>query len=162
MTYHTGIIIGRFQPFHLGHLYLFEKAFEKVDRVIVAVGSKDVGGKDNPYGFDKVKGMIRTVLENEDWQDRVIQILGVPDFPDDEVWRRYIEERVGPFDVVVSNNDWVTGIYKNSNKPVIEIPFYRRDIYEGKKIRKMMESGEKWEERLPEYIVNNISRSSTT
>ena len=36
-----GFVIGRFQPFHLGHRYLVQHIDEQVDRVIVGVGSAD-------------------------------------------------------------------------------------------------------------------------
>ena len=36
-----GFVIGRFQPFHLGHRHLVERIDDRVDRVIVGVGSAD-------------------------------------------------------------------------------------------------------------------------
>lgn len=37
--YSLAVVIGRFQPFHLGHLALVEKAFSQADNVLVIVGS---------------------------------------------------------------------------------------------------------------------------
>lgn len=34
-----GLLIGRFQPFHLGHEYLIERIDEAVDEVVVGIGS---------------------------------------------------------------------------------------------------------------------------
>jgi cytidyltransferase-like protein len=59
----TGLMIGRFQPFHDGHLKLFEKILEKEGQVLIGV--RDTHGLDekNPFDYlDVVKG-IRTKLE---------------------------------------------------------------------------------------------------
>jgi cytidyltransferase-like protein len=54
----TGLMIGRFQPFHDGHLKLFEKILEKEGQVLIGV--RDTHGLDekNPFNFlDVVKGI---------------------------------------------------------------------------------------------------------
>jgi len=38
----TGIVLGRFQPMHPGHIYLVEKAFEENDFVVVCIGSAQI------------------------------------------------------------------------------------------------------------------------
>jgi len=46
----TGLIIGRFQPFHKGHLHAIEHALKEVDELIIAVGSSQyVNTEDNPW-----------------------------------------------------------------------------------------------------------------
>ena len=35
----TGLYVGRFQPFHLGHLEAIKHILKKVDTVIIAIGS---------------------------------------------------------------------------------------------------------------------------
>jgi cytidyltransferase-like protein len=54
----TGLMIGRFQPFHDGHLKLFEKILEKEGQVLIGV--RDTHGLDekNPFDYlDVVKGI---------------------------------------------------------------------------------------------------------
>ncbi len=61
----TGLMIGRFQPFHDGHLKLFEKILEKEGQVLIGV--RDTHGLDekNPFDYlDVVKG-IRAKLEEK-------------------------------------------------------------------------------------------------
>jgi len=51
----TGLIIGRFQPFHNGHLYAIKNALKKVDELVIAIGSSQyVNTEDNPFSFEKV------------------------------------------------------------------------------------------------------------
>lgn len=54
----TGLMIGRFQPFHDGHLKLFEKILEKEGQVLIGV--RDTHGLDekNPFDYlDVVRGI---------------------------------------------------------------------------------------------------------
>jgi len=37
----NGLLIGRFQPFHLGHLEAFQFALSKVDKLWVGLGSSN-------------------------------------------------------------------------------------------------------------------------
>ena len=39
VMYDTGMIIGRFQPFHLGHSIILERALDQCNKVIVVIGS---------------------------------------------------------------------------------------------------------------------------
>ena len=44
-----GIILGRMQPFHNGHIWLIEQAFYECDEVYVFIGSADKLNERNPY-----------------------------------------------------------------------------------------------------------------
>lgn len=59
----TGLMIGRFQPFHDGHLKLFETILEKEGQVLI--GIRDTHGLDekNPFDYEKVVEGIRAKLE---------------------------------------------------------------------------------------------------
>ena len=37
----NGLVIGRFQPFHIGHEFLVRKALDECDKVIVGIGSAE-------------------------------------------------------------------------------------------------------------------------
>jgi len=152
MTYKSALIIGRFQPFHKGHVYLLEESFKLAEKVIIGIGSVNVDDENNPYSQIDVEKMINNVLSDHQWKDRVIQIIGIPDFHDDSKWLGYINKNCLPFDVVISNNDWVTNIFKKINKPIIEIPLYRRELYEGWRIRKLMREGGEWKSRVPDNL----------
>ena len=39
IMYDTGMIIGRFQPFHLGHSIILDRALDQCNKVIVVIGS---------------------------------------------------------------------------------------------------------------------------
>ena len=157
--YKTGLIIGRFQPFHNGHLYLFKEAFKIVNTAIIGIGSVNVHNEDNPFSQQQVEKMLQAVLEHTGCNDHLIQTLGIPDFHDDEKCLDHIITNARPFDVVISHNDWVIGIFEKANMPVIAIPFYKRELYEGVKIRELMKQGDDWIKRVPDYVAEIITES---
>ena len=55
-------MLGRWQPFHDGHLALFKEALKKTGQVCIMV--RDTGGTDdsNPFDFDFVKEKIEETL----------------------------------------------------------------------------------------------------
>ena len=55
-------MLGRWQPFHDGHLALFKEALKKTGQVCIMV--RDTGGTDdsNPFDFDFVKEKIEDAL----------------------------------------------------------------------------------------------------
>ena len=58
----TAQMLGRWQPFHEGHLALFEKIVKKTGQVSIQV--RDVQGvDDNPFDFESVKSKITKILE---------------------------------------------------------------------------------------------------
>ena len=60
----SAVIIGRFQPWHAGHLELFKCALEKHGQVSILCESVEVN-EDNPYTFEEVAMMIRLRLDGE-------------------------------------------------------------------------------------------------
>lgn len=150
--YHTGLIIGRFQPFHKGHAYLVCEALKTADKLIIGIGSTNVHNENNPWRFSQVKNMIKTFLINENLQDKIISIVPIPDHPDDNVWLKETLKRAGKFDVVIGNNYWVKGIFENAGIPVITVKHYKRGLYEGYKIRELIRNKKKWQDRVPILI----------
>ena len=51
----TAIYIGRFQPFHTGHIKLFENALKKNSQVAILVMDSHKVNKKNPLKFSQVK-----------------------------------------------------------------------------------------------------------
>ena len=153
----TGLVIGRFQPFHKGHHYLIKKALLSVNNLIVGIGSSNVRNKENPLGYQKRRKMVEMYLEEEKLKGRVIKVVPLPDYPSDCLWFSETLKRVGGgIDVVIGNNDWVNGIFEKAGYLIMRVPYYKKHILEGEKIRKLIQKGERWKDRVPEYLVPEI------
>jgi nicotinamide-nucleotide adenylyltransferase len=160
--YKVALFIGRFQPFHNGHLYSLEKCLEIADKVTIAVGSsQESGTENNPWDYTVRKQMICEVVRERGIEGRVEKIISCPDNPSDSIWLSEIKKRAGTFDVVVSNNTWVLEIMKGAGYAVIESGLFNRDELEGVKIREMMRKGDEgWKLRVPKEVLGQIDVSA--
>ena len=60
-----GLLIGRFQPFHLGHLEALQFALSKVDKLWVGLGSSNKPPqKSNPFSAEERKKMILDSIDD--------------------------------------------------------------------------------------------------
>lgn len=155
--YRVGLVVGRFQPFHKGHVYLLQQAAQVAGKLVIALGSVGVDDQDNPLSYEQRLAMLHQVLEQEGLADRVIKIFPSHDHESDEAWVREIVEQAGEFEVVIGNNDWTNRVLSEAGYQVMTIPDLRRDVYEGTQVRQLARQGEAWEDRVPEYLVDQVA-----
>ena len=61
----NGLLIGRFQPFHLGHLAALQFAIPKVDKLWLGLGSSNKPiEKNNPFSIEERKKMILSSIDD--------------------------------------------------------------------------------------------------
>lgn len=91
--YEYAVFIGRFQPFHNGHLEIVETALKKAKKVIIVIGSARSGRTiKNPWSYAERVGMISGCLT--DYSDR-IQFIGIRDyFYNDQLWLSELHQKV--------------------------------------------------------------------
>lgn len=157
----TALLIGRFQPFHLGHLYLVKKALAVADRVIIGIGSANLYDSNNPLDWRVRRNMLKAVFYKEGLSEKIEKIVPLDDFFNDEKWLNNVKQKIGKFDCVVGNNQWVNRIMKRGGYGVVRVPYYKRYLYEGEKIRELLVSGGSWERRVPQYLVSFIRDNLT-
>lgn len=92
--YKAAVFIGRFQPFHNGHLEVLKHGLEIAENVVIIIGS-DRAAVDirNPWTFDERKSMIESVLDQKELGR--IHIHGVRDYyGSDNFWIRDVQNKV--------------------------------------------------------------------
>ncbi|MGA9275875.1 adenylyltransferase/cytidyltransferase family protein [Ilumatobacter sp.] len=107
----TGLIVGRFDPPHLGHSHMIDWADERTDRLVVYVNSS--------FARDTVPGELRAAWLAEahpNVEVRVVRHSLATDWDDEDLWARWIElfrshwpHESGP-DAVFSSDAYVSGI----------------------------------------------------
>jgi nicotinamide-nucleotide adenylyltransferase len=157
--YSVGLVVGRFQPFHKGHLYMLKEALKIADKLVIALGSSNISNEDNPLSFEKRKEMFQEILVHEGLEDVVVKIVPSPDFASDDEWLQALEKNAGAFDVAISNNDWTIDVMSQAGYATERVPFFEREKYQATFIRQLKRAGEKWEDRVPEYLTHFISKS---
>ena len=145
----NGLYIGRFQPFHLGHLDAIKFALSQVENLWIGIGSSNKSNeKRNPFSADERKEMI--ILSLDDTLKKQIQIYYIPDIGDHAKWTYLIDSIVPKYDVVFSNDDFTKTLYQKREIKVIPVPLKERENLFGTNIREKIAMGKSWEEFVPE------------
>ena len=143
-----GLLIGRFQPFHLGHLAAVKFALTQVDNLAIGIGSSNrVNEKRNPFSAEERKEMIVSSLDKSDLQK--CKIYFVPDVNDHAKWTYHVDQIIPKYDVVFSNDDFTHELYKKRDIKVVSVPLKQREILSGTDIRLKIASGQIWEDLVP-------------
>ena len=155
----NGLLIGRFQPFHLGHLNALKFALSKVDRLWVGLGSSNKPvQKNNPFTAEQRKEMILSSID--DSMKEKISIYSIPDLDNHMRWIEKIDTIVPKFDIIFSNDDLTKHLYSKRNVQVISIPFLNRESLSGTNIRDLIISDQKWENLVPDGTRNFLKKSN--
>jgi phosphopantetheine adenylyltransferase len=72
----TAQMLGRWQPFHDGHLALFKEILKKTGQVCIMVRDQVIT-KDNPFQFDEIKQRIEEKLKDYVGQFEVIKVPNI-------------------------------------------------------------------------------------
>lgn len=152
-----GLFIGRFQPFHYGHLYALKWILDREDEVIVAVGSAQYSHSfRNPFTLGERIEMIAGVLKDQGLWDRTI-VCGVPDTDGRHaLWVQLVVLCCPRFSRVYTNEPLSRLLFEEAGYPVSGVPFFDRERFEGTRIRIAMAEGREWRDLVPPPVVEVI------
>jgi nicotinamide-nucleotide adenylyltransferase len=137
-----GLFVGRFQPFHRGHLALVRQALERTPRrrLLVAIGSAEQSYTwENPFTGGERFEMVARALE-EARLERV-DIVPVADISRHALWVRYLEGLLPPFDRIYSHNPLTVHLFERAGYAVASPPLVDRAHLEGAQIRRRLALG---------------------
>ncbi len=144
------LFIGRFQPFHFGHLYAIQTILGEEDELIVVVGSAQMSHEpDNPFTAGERIEMIRAALNEAGVDRNKYMLIPIADAPSHRTWVSYVESQTPRFDVVYSNQALTRRLLIEAGYNVKEIPLHKRSKYEATEIRRRILKGEDWSELVP-------------
>lgn len=139
--------MGRFQPFHLGHLKAIKWILERCEKVTIVIGSsRESFTERNPFTVEERKEMVERSLKEEGVGEEKYEIIGIPDVFDCKRWVKSILNKA-KFEVVFTRNLWVKQCFDLFEIPVKEHPMFRE--YSARKIRRMMIEDKDWERLIP-------------
>lgn len=148
------MFIGRFQPFHLGHLEAVKQILTREDSVIVAIGSAQYSHTmDNPFtAGERVEMIYRTLISAGVESERFF-LIPIPDIGEHRLWVSRVVSFCPAFQTVYSNNNLVKILFEEAGFRVEPVPYYNRQVYVATEIRAMMASGGDWRSLLhPEAV----------
>jgi len=155
----NGLLIGRFQPFHLGHLEALQFALSKVDNLWVGLGSSNLPAqKNNPFSADQRKEMILSSIN--DSMKKKISIYFIPDLDNHIKWIEKIDTIVPQFEIIFSNDELTKHLYSKRSIKVESIPFLKRDKLSGTKVRNLIISDQKWDDLVPKGTKDFLEKTN--
>ena len=131
------IVLGRFQPFHNGHAYLLNRAFEFAgeNEVVIAIGSASKGWEsNNPWTLEERKLMIEAWLESN---KKIATIVGIDDINDPPNWVKHASKHHGD-GVLVTSDEGTKELYESDNFPVEFVDLANRENLEGWRVRQTL------------------------
>jgi nicotinamide-nucleotide adenylyltransferase len=154
MSTTRGILIGRFQPFHDGHVRVVEDIVDEVDELIVGIGSADDSHEPrNPFTAGERMMMVHGALEEV---ETTLYTVPLEDIDRNSVWVSHVESMSPWFDVAYSNNPLVVRLFEEAGIDVRQTEMFDREKLKGSEIRRVMIDGGAWEQYLPDSVVDVV------
>jgi len=153
----VGLYVGRFQPFHLGHLEAIKYILSKVDELVIVIGSSQYSHtSENPFTAGERVRMIRLALTEAEIDPSKYMTIPISDTGSHGVWVSYVLMRTPKFEVVYSNEPVTSRLFDEAGFKVEGIPFFNRDFYSATFIRSRMLNDQDWEKFVPRSVVEYI------
>ncbi len=153
------LIIGRFQPFHKGHLGLVKQILKECDGIVIAIASAQFNYiEKDPFTAGERIWMIHESLTEGQVDLARCFIAAIVNDENNARWIGHLKSFLPPFDVVYTGNAYVTMLMKDSGIKVRGVKFYARDRYNASRIRQLMLEGRNWQELVPKSVVQIIKK----
>jgi len=154
-----GLYVGRFQPFHLGHLGAIKAALKEVEELVIVIGSAQYSHKsNNPFTAGERVTMIRLALEEVKIDAANYFLIPIRDLRIHDLWVPHLVSQTPRFEVVFSNEPVTSRLFKEAGFRVEPIPFYDRETYSSTEIRQRVVQGKSWEDLVPPSVAQYIKR----
>jgi nicotinamide-nucleotide adenylyltransferase len=149
-----GLYVGRFQPFHLGHLNAIRDVLKEIDELVIVIGSAQYShNSNNPFTAGERLVMVCKALEECGIDPKRVWIVPVPDVHLHMMWVSSVEGYTPHFDIVYSNEPLTRRLFTEAGYKVKPIRFFDRKLYSSTEIREKMVKGENWEKLVPKSVV---------
>ncbi|MBI2315160.1 nicotinamide-nucleotide adenylyltransferase [Candidatus Daviesbacteria bacterium] len=117
----TGLFIGKFQPFHKGHLFAIKSILPLVGNLIIAIGSSQYQDtEDQPFSAEVRRQMIEETLKQQGIKN--FSIVEVSDIHDNNKWVKHLLTFIPKFDLVFTNNILVRRLFEDQGYRVRIFP----------------------------------------
>lgn len=152
-----GLLIGRYQPFHLGHLHCVQHVLKKLPEAIIAIGSAQFSHTlHNPFTAGERVTMIRLAMDEAKVDAEKYYLIPVRDLRIHDLWVPHLVSQTPRFEVVFSNEPVTSRLFKEAGFRVEPIPFLDRETYSSTEIRERVVRGESWEKLVQSSVAAYI------
>jgi nicotinamide-nucleotide adenylyltransferase len=154
-----GLYVGRFQPFHLGHLEAIQDVLKEIEELVIVIGSAQYSHNiHNPFTAGERLVMIRQALLDAGVDYSRLWVVPVPDVNLHMLWVSALEGYTPRFTVVYSNEPLTRRLFMEAGYNVKSIRFFQRKMYTSTLVREKMLAGESWTTLVPKSVVDFINQ----
>ena len=158
MNNKRGILIGRMQPVHNGHIQVINKILEEVDEIIIGIGSAQLSHElKNPFTAGERILMMNQALAESDIDPGRYYIIPMEDINFNAIWASHVKMMTPPFSIVYSGNSLVKQLFKEDGIEVRQPPLYDRLHLSGTEVRRRILEDENWQELVPKATADLIA-----
>lgn len=145
------LIVGRFQPYHLGHHNAVKNILKEADELVIVIGSADNSySLENPFTAGERTEMIAQSLRSDGLYENCF-IVTVADVNENSLWTTKIISYCPRFDIVYTNNPLVKQLFENAGFKTKKMVSNFKEI-DGVKVRKQLIEGKAWKELVPKKV----------
>jgi nicotinamide-nucleotide adenylyltransferase len=152
-----GLLVGRFQPFHGGHLRVVREIHRRRPDAGLLLG---IGSAEESYTWKNPF----TAGERFEMIDRTfavpteprLYVVPVADIRRHAQWVRYLESLLPTFDRVYTNNPLTRLLFERAGYAVESPTLYSRAKFEGEHIRRCLASGRGWRPLVPPAVAGYL------
>lgn len=164
-----GMIHGRFQPFHLGHLEYLRGAAERSDEVFVGITNPDPSRirpepsdplrhlpESNPWTYVERLLMVKAAVGDLELDPACVHVIPFP-VNEPELWPAYVPERVTQYVRLFS--DWggtKLERLREAGYEVVVLDEGARKEISGADVRAALREGSDWESLVPSGVARVI------
>ena len=153
----VGLLVGRFQPFHLGHLEGVKYALKKVDYLYVVVGSAQRSHeRDNPFTAAERITMIKSALDGNGVDPSKWMAIPVADADSHSLWVATVMSMVPKFDMVFTNDALTFLLFEEEGIQVQAVPYFDRSRYSATNVRLRILERKDWESLVPRQVAKLV------
>jgi nicotinamide-nucleotide adenylyltransferase len=155
------VFIGRFQPFHRGHLHTVKQILEKDEDLIIVIGSSQYSHTpNNPFSGGERVMMIRAALLEAGLPMDHIDIIPLSDIHIHPLWVSHLKSFGPYFDKAYTHNPLVRRLFTDADVPIDETDLLKRTAYSGNHVRDLIKwENDEWEALLPNAVVEIIKEN---
>jgi nicotinamide-nucleotide adenylyltransferase len=149
------LVVGRFQPFHLGHLEVIKSILRENSSVIIGIGSAQYSHTlKDPFTAGERHLMISRSLEENKIYD--FYLVPIEDVNSNPLWVAHVESLTPKFSKVYTNNPLVKRLFVEKKYEVQSVSLLNRTRWSGTRIREKMINGGDWRSDVPKQVAEIV------
>ena len=172
-----GLFIGRFQPFHLGHLSDIKKILAKTDFLVICIGSaQEKRTEKNPLSAAERRKIIKHALNSEKISSNRYAFINISDVGDHNLWVKNLIKLLDKLQIkyknkkvkLNKNNTHIFAGNEHSGHFTLYLLSMRKykvirmkllKGISGTKIRQLIAAKKPWQHLVPKSVAVEIERA---